>query len=143
MLRVQALACCWQSNLKLELWTVEGKSQGREMVKHNAPCFTIFLCSPAPLGVVLLSVYVSAGAVLPSLNPGPLSRSDLAVSFGPRLNAVSPCLLPFHPRGFPSRQTAATDALPNAFLLATLPVVNAWRASLRARRDAHAEQERC
>jgi hypothetical protein len=114
------------------------------MVKHKLlRCFTIFLCSPAPLGVVFLSVDMSAGPVLPSLNPGPLSRGDFAVRLGLRLDAVSPSLLPFHPGGFTSCQVAAVDALPNASLLAMLSVVYAWGAGLRTRRDAHAEQERC
>jgi hypothetical protein len=114
-----------------------------EMVKHatRSVLHHFLFCSPAPLGVVLLSVDVSAGPVLPRLKPSPLSRSDLAIRLGPRLDAVSPCLLPLHPRGFPPCQTAAAHALPDAFLLAPLPVVYAWRTNLRDRGDAHSEHE--
>jgi hypothetical protein len=101
---------------------MNGEARAEQQALHR---FLLFLLPV--LIVVLLSVDVPAGSVLPVLKPGSFLRRDSAIGLRPPLHTPGPRLLSFHSRGFAPGERAALHAVTNAPLLSTLAPINAWR----------------
>jgi hypothetical protein len=96
----------------------------------------------ALLGVMFLSVDVTARAILAPVQVAALALRDFTIGFGRGLFGVRDGLLALQASSFAARQLAAAHALADAPLLMALALVNSRRI-LRERGDAHAEHKNC
>jgi hypothetical protein len=92
------------------------------------------------LVIVLLSIDVSAGAILTPVQVPALPSGHFAVGFGSRLFGVRYGLLSFEPPGFSPGQFAAMHAPTNAALLVVFAPIDSWRVLCESG-NAQAERE--